>query len=317
MRGESAMTEKRKPDTLGKETGTNRDWKEYNEHLVQRGEILLDVESLQGWQEELEEMNLGKNGRPFRYPHSLMLFLGTLRVVFSLPYRQLEGFARRLGKLISIPAPDYSTLSLRIPKLDLPPIYEPKEGEAIVIAIDSTGIKVTNRGEWMRKKRKGYIKIHVGVDIETKQVVSLEVSDDRTSDGEKLVPLVRQAQRRVKIKRVLGDGGYDTHDNFEFLAACGIEAGIKVRGDSDPNCGGTREEAVRAYLKDPPDWKERVGYGQRWMAETFFSGFKRLFGEVVMAKKFARMVAEIELKAWVYTLMMNLPPAPAPSAVRS
>jgi len=61
------MTE-RKPD---------RDWKEYNEHLVQRGEILLKVERLQGWQEELQEMNLGKNGRPFRYPHSLILFLGT------------------------------------------------------------------------------------------------------------------------------------------------------------------------------------------------------------------------------------------------
>ena len=46
-----AMTEERKPD---------RDWKEYNEHLVQRGEILLDVESLQGWQGEPQEMNLGK-----------------------------------------------------------------------------------------------------------------------------------------------------------------------------------------------------------------------------------------------------------------
>jgi len=44
---------------------------------------------------------------------------------------------------------------------------------------------------------------------------------------------------------------------------------------------------------------------------------KELFGEVVMAKKFERMVAEIELKVWVYTLMMNLPPAPALSAVRS
>ena len=181
-----------------------------------------------------------------------MLFLGTLRVVFSLPYRQLEGLARGLGKLISIPAPDYSTLSLRIPNLDLPPAYEPKEGKAVVIAVDGSGIKVTNRGERMRKKRKGYIKIHVGVDIETKQAVSLKVTDDRTSDEEKLEPLVKQAQRRVKVKRVLGDGGYDTHDNFEFLAACGIEAGIKVRGDSDPNRGGAREEVVRAYLKDPP-----------------------------------------------------------------
>jgi hypothetical protein len=91
---------------MTREKRVERDWKEYNEHLIQRGEILLAVESLSGWQEELQEMNRGKNGRPFRYPHSLILFLGTLRVVFSLPYRQLEGLARGLGRLISIPAPD-------------------------------------------------------------------------------------------------------------------------------------------------------------------------------------------------------------------
>jgi hypothetical protein len=89
VRGELAMT---------REKGFERDWREYNEHLVQRREILPDVESLQGWQEELFKMNQGKNGRPFRHPHSLMSFLGTLRVVFSLPYRQLEGLARGLGK---------------------------------------------------------------------------------------------------------------------------------------------------------------------------------------------------------------------------
>jgi hypothetical protein len=82
---------------------------------------------------------------------------------------------------------------LRIPKLELDPDpgYEPREGEEVVIAVDGTGIKVSNRGEWMRKGRKGYIKIHVAVDTKTKQVVSLEVSDERTDDGEKLVPLVR------------------------------------------------------------------------------------------------------------------------------
>ena len=259
----SVMIEREKPD---------RDWKEYNEQLVQRGEILLAVESLSGWQEELEEMNLGKNGRPFSYPHSLILFLGTLRVVFSLPYRQLEGLARGLRKLISIPAPDY-TLSLRLPNLNLDPDlgYVPREGEEVVIAVDGTGIKVTNRGEWMRKKRKGYIKIHVAVDTRTKQVVSLEVSDERTDDGEKLVPLVREAKRKARVKKVLGDGGYDTHDNFKFLAASGIEAGIKVREDSNPNCGGARGEVVRAYLRDPPRWKEEVGYGRRWMAESAVS----------------------------------------------
>lgn len=224
----SAMTRERRVE---------RDWREYNERLVQRGEILLAVESLSGWQEELQEMNLGKNGRPFRYPHSLILFLATLRVVFSLPYRQLEELARGLGRLISIPAPDYNTLSLRLPKLNLDPDlgYEPREGEEVVIAVDAAGIKVTNRGEWMRK---GYIKIHVGGDTRTKQVVSLEVSDERTDDGERLVPLVRKARRKARVKKVLGDGGYDTHDNFQSLASSGIEAGIKVRGDLIPTVVG-------------------------------------------------------------------------------
>jgi hypothetical protein len=56
-------------------------------------------------------------------------------------------------------------------------------------------------------------------------------------------------ERRAKVKGVLGDGGYDTHDNFNFLATEGIEPGIKVLKDSDPNYGGAREE-VRAYLRD-------------------------------------------------------------------
>jgi hypothetical protein len=40
------------------------------------------------------------------------------------------------------------------------------DDEDIVIAVDSTGIKVTNRGQWMYdkwglgKKKKGYLKIH-------------------------------------------------------------------------------------------------------------------------------------------------------------
>jgi len=63
---------------------------------------------------------------------------------------------------------------------------------------------------------------------------------------------------------------------------------------------------VREDLKDPTSWKKRLGYGQRWMVEAFFSGFKRLFGEVVHAKRFEVMVKEIELKVWVYNLMLGL-----------
>jgi len=43
----------------------DRNWKEYNEALVRRGEILLDMEFLDNWSKELNIMNRGKEGARF------------------------------------------------------------------------------------------------------------------------------------------------------------------------------------------------------------------------------------------------------------
>jgi hypothetical protein len=49
---------------------------------------------------------------------------------------------------------------------------EINESEDATIAIDGTGIKVTNRGQWPRDrwfvKRKGYLNTHVAVNLKTK-----------------------------------------------------------------------------------------------------------------------------------------------------
>jgi len=139
----------------------------------------------------------------------------------------------------------------------------------------------------------------------------MEVSDEKVHDGEKLKFLVREAKKRAKVKKVLGDGGYDSHENFNFLAEEGIEAGIKVRSDSNFQCCGERGKVVRAYLSDAKRWKKELEYGKRWIVESFFSGFKRMFGEVLQAKRFDRMVKEIEMKVWVYNVMLGLSGATA------
>ena len=54
-----------------------------------------------------------------------------------------------------------------------------------MITLIVLGIKVANIGEWIRHKwnvRRGYLKIHVAVDIKNKKIISLEVT---TSDYEK------------------------------------------------------------------------------------------------------------------------------------
>ena len=97
-----------------------------------------------------------KKGLPMYTPNTFVQLLGYMRIYFHLPYRQTEGVERAhaSNKVPSIP--DYSTINRRINKLDIK--INERIGNDIVIVLDSTGIKVTNRGEWLPHKwnvRKG------------------------------------------------------------------------------------------------------------------------------------------------------------------
>ncbi|CAD7769585.1 hypothetical protein FHEFKHOI_01484 [Candidatus Methanoperedenaceae archaeon GB50] len=95
----------------------------------------------------------------------------------------MEGFLRKLSGLVSrdITA-DYTTLFKRISKMnfDIPETISKKE-DNIVITVDLSGVKITNRGEWMREKcrvYRGWIKVHIAVDISTKETLAIEVTDE-------------------------------------------------------------------------------------------------------------------------------------------
>jgi hypothetical protein len=67
------------------------------------------------------------------------------------------------------------------------------ENNNIVIALGATGVKVTNRGEWIRekwKRRRGWIKVHIAVDINDKKLIAIEVTDESVSDNKLFKRLV-------------------------------------------------------------------------------------------------------------------------------
>jgi IS5 family transposase len=285
------------------------DWPSYNESLVRRGQVLLDFDVLDEWDHELSQMNEGKVGEPYDYPDSFMQLLGYMRAYFHLPYRQTQGvvIAHASKKVPGIP--DYSTISRRINKLEIK--INERLGNDIVIALDSTGIKVANRGEWIRHKwhvRKGYLKIHVAVDIKRKRILSLEVTSEEVHDGRILKKLVDNASENNNLKGILADGMYDSNNNFRYLSKNHIKPGIKTRSNSkvkSTNCHARNMSVVKqqANLKR---WKRSVSYGHRWMAETVFSSIKRMFGEHVTARKFSNMVKEIFLKATLYNMFNRM-----------
>lgn len=297
------------------------DWPSYNRSLVRRGEILFSYDFLDTWGYELDRMNEGKKGKPFVFPNSFILVIGYIRYSFHLPYRQTEGIIKATGKRLPSKSPSYGHICKRINRLYIDikrdKTVDDDDDDYIIVSIDSTGIKVTNRGQWMSEKwnkqnKRGYLKIHVAVDIKTKEILALEVTDEKVHDGKILRKLVNhildssnsRGPHKIKIKSVLADGAYDWNSNFRYLEDKKIKPGIKVRKNSvvsPKNYRLRNKEAIR-QTKDLLKWKKKSKYGYRWMAETTFSSIKRMFGEHALATRFQNMVKEMMIKVSLYNL---------------
>jgi IS5 family transposase len=84
--------------------------------------------------------------------------------------------------------------------------------------------------QWRR--RRGFLKIHIAVGVRTKQIVALEVTDERTGDGGMLKPLVELTEEHCRVVKAVADGAYDSKENFEYLTEKGIDPAIRVRKSS-------------------------------------------------------------------------------------
>ncbi len=155
---------------------------------------------IDNWDIELKEMDQGKIGEPFHYPNIFLLLHGHAKAYFHLQYRQTEGIAQghAKGKVPSIP--NYTTINRRTNCLDIK-IKDADDSikskdEYLIIAIGSTEIKVTTRDQWLQEKwhiknnKERYLKIHVAVNIKTKKILVIKVTDEHVHDDKTLSELV-------------------------------------------------------------------------------------------------------------------------------
>jgi len=289
------------------------DWRKTDEKLIKRGELVLDLSFLEDYEEELEAMNKGKVGPPYRLTPSYIQLLTAVRYLYQMPYRQLEGFTRSLHRLVpKLPSADYSGLRKRILALTPDP-YQPlrDKHEPVSIAVDSTGVKVHRAGGWVERKhgkKKRYVKLHFAVDVESKEVVAMEISTDDMHDVKAFPGLLEEAGKRRRISRCLGDGAYDSGMVYEALEAQGIEAVVKPRRNSVPGtASAARGRAVERFLDLGYEaWVCEKGYGMRWMVETAYSTFKRLFGECSLSRTMENIAHELVAKVALYNLLVNM-----------
>ncbi len=142
-------------------------------------------------------------------------------------------------------------------------------------------------------KKKGYLKIHVAVNINTKEILALEVTYGKMHDGKVMKQLIEQILNNnynIKIQLFLGDGAYDSNENFKYLMEKRIRPIIIIVKRNfiiSSKNNKIRNEEVQLQTKSYHKWKKKRRSGQRWMAKkTAFSSIKRMFGEYTSAIMF-------------------------------
>ncbi|MFQ5456691.1 MAG: IS5 family transposase [Nitrospirota bacterium] len=296
----------------GKKFEDKRDWQEYNEELVARGEFLLDLDWVKSWHTELEEMNAGKRGAPYQFPETLI----GLQAVWNqwIGLRQVEGITRRLVKYSKLPAcNDYSTVSRRIQRMDTS--FElPKHGFCSA-STDGSGMKMNQAGEYKydkygRKKPKKWLRVVITANPLTKDLLDLEINVDGEGPSEPEIAMTHLNclwKSGITVDKFWGDGAFDVLNLFNLLEQHNTESAIPPRENATHNANGSMRrlwEVFEYQTKSWKDWARDKQYGKRWLGtEGIFSSVKRLFGEKTRAKTVETMCNEIRRRFWAYEKM--------------
>ena len=82
-------------------------------------------------------------------------------------------------------------------------------------------------------KKKRYLKIHIAVNVKTKKILSMKVTDEHVHDSKALPELVEniiKSDSVTAIGKLFGDdGAYEGNEIFRYLEGNGILPCIKVR----------------------------------------------------------------------------------------
>jgi len=133
------------------------------------------------------------------------------------------------------------------------------------------------------------LKIHVAVNIKTKKILAMKVTDEYVHNSKalsELVDKVIKSDKKITIGKLIADGAYDSNEIFRFLADNNeIQPCIKVRKNSRIRWKKyhiIRNLSVLAQKNNLQNWKDSIIIrGQRvGIIETVFSDIKRRFGEM-------------------------------------
>ena len=289
------MPKKNTPQPRPKTLYRVKNWSEYDKALVQRGSITFwmsdDFEKT--WLHSGEK----QRGSQFEYSDEAILVMLTVREVFHLTNRSVEGFVCSLFQMmkINLPVPDHSTLSKR--GKDLKVKLPKKTNQSLNIIMDSTGLKIYGEGEWKVRmhgisKRRTWRKLHLGTNPEDGEIQAVILTKNSVSDDAVVEVLLEQIEQR--IIKFGADGAYDKRKVYDCLNAHSPDVNILIPPRRNARIwkhGNTqaerlkRDENLRSIRKHGrKEWKKNSGYHTRSLVETTMFRLKTIFGDNLSAR---------------------------------
>jgi Transposase DDE domain len=307
-----------------------RNWSQYNEALVNRGSITFwfSEEIIKDWHTNDSQKT---RGRPRKYSDIAIQCGLTLKAVFKLSFRAIEGFLRSLISLLKLKAqaPDYSLLCKRQKNLKVNFSKKNlKSNESIHILVDSTGLKIFGEGEWKVRqhgymKRRVWRKLHLAVNADTQEIEAFELTELNFQDGDGLQQLINKIDK--KIDRVTGDGAFDQYKSYKLAEEKKFKLITPPKRDAKQTkeCTGysTRQkhtpemlealknrdefiERIREVGRD--EWKKEIGYHQRSLVETAMFRIKTLLGNKLSTRNFEYQQVEVAIWCNIINQMTKL-----------
>jgi IS5 family transposase len=291
-----------------------KNWPAYNAGLKRRYDVTVYID-----ENVLEQtpQPTGRRGRPFTHGDALIRLCLTLRCLLRLPLRGTEGMVKGLFTLYGLPqeaVPEYTTLCRRGRNVKLPAMKR-REG-ALIIAVDSTGLKVCGEGEWKMKmhgksKRRRWRKLYIGVSVDGQNIVTSDLTDCGTGDQEHLPALLDRLPKGTAIKHVLADGIYDTYPCYDAVRKRGgtlktpPRRNAVIRKQDPPH---PRHKVIRdcRTRKKRTQWKIRSGYHRRALAETVMYRFKTAFTDRLQSREIPQQKTEAMIKVQLLNIFRKL-----------
>src|SRR3972149_1874076 len=307
----------KKPQPRQKALYRVKNWSKYDNALVERGSITfwMSDDFEQTW------MHSGKKqrGSQFDYSDQAILVMLTVKEVFHLTNRGVEGFMYSIFQLmkINLPVPDHSTLSKRGKslKVNLPK----KTSQSLNIVMDSTGLKIYGEGEWKVRmhgvsKRRTWRKLHIGANPDDGEIQAVILTENSVSDDAAVEVLLEQIEQ--EIINFGADGAYDKRKVYDSLNAHSPDVNILIPPRKNARIwkhGNTkaerlkRDENLRSIRKDGrKEWKRNSGYHVRSLAETVMFRLKTIFGDELSARLLETQTTQAVVRCAALNKMTHL-----------